>query len=103
MLSEVHDVSICANWVTMTNATTGSFITALAVSKVPANRLYVGGGNGEVLKIDGANTGDPVPVNISAGLPAGAYVSCIYVDPANADNVIVVLSNYEHYKFMEFD
>jgi hypothetical protein len=82
------------NWITMTNATTGSFIASLAVSKVPANRLYVGGGNSEVLRIDGANAGDPAPVNVSAGLPGGAYVSCIYVDPANADNVIVVLSNY---------
>jgi hypothetical protein len=87
------DVSTAANWQNMNNATTGSFITALSISKNPANRLYVGGGNGEVLKIDGANTGDPVPVNISAGIPAG-YVNCIYVDPANADNIIVVLSNY---------
>ncbi len=82
------------NWTTMTNATTGSFIASLAVSKVPPNRLYVGGGNSEVLRIDGSDTGDPVPLNVSAGLPAGAYVSCIYVDPSNADNVIVVLSNY---------
>ena len=89
-----NDVSSSANWVTMTNATTGSFITALAVSKVPANRLYVGGGNSDVLRIDGAHVGDPVPVNVSAGLPAGAYVSCIYIDPSNADNVIVILSNY---------
>ena len=88
------DVSTANNWVTMTNATTGgSPVTALSVSKVPANRLYVGGSNGEVLKIDGANTGDPVPINISAGIPQG-YVICIYADPANADNVIVVLSNY---------
>jgi len=88
------DVSTAANWVTMNNASTGgSNVTALSISKTPANRLYVGGGNGELLKIDGANTGDPVPVNISAGLPNG-YVICIYVDPANADNIIVVLSNY---------
>ncbi len=88
------DVSTANNWVTMTNATTGgSPVTALSVSKVPANRLYVGGSNGEVLKIDGANTGDPAPINISAGIPLG-YVICIYADPANADNVIVVLSNY---------
>jgi len=88
------NVSTAASWTTMSNASTGSFITALSISKVPANRLFIGGGNGEVLKIDGANTGDPMPVNISAGLPQG-YVSCIYVDPVNADNLIVVLSNYE--------
>ena len=88
------DVSTANNWIPMPNTTTGSFISALAVSKVPANRLYVGGGFGEVLKFDGANTGNPAPVDISTGLPQG-YVSCIYVDPANADNLIVVLSNYE--------
>ena len=88
------DVSTAANWQTLTNATTGSFITALAISKIPSDRLYIGGGNSEILKLDGANTGNPTAVNISAGLPAGAYVSCIYVDPANADNIIAVLSNY---------
>lgn len=87
------NVSTAATWQAITNATTGSFITALAVSKNPANRLYVGGGFGEVIKLEGANTGNPAAVNISTGLPQG-YVSCIYVDPANADNVIVVLSNY---------
>ena len=87
------DVSTAANWQNMNNATTGNPITAISVSKVPANRLYVGTTNGEVLKIDGADNGDPAPVNISAGLPQG-YVICISVDPANADNVIVVLSNY---------
>ena len=88
------DVSTAATWQSLTNATTGSFITALAISKTPANRLYVGGGNSEVLRLDGANTGNPTATNISAGLPAGAYVSCIYVDPSNADNIIAVLSNY---------
>ena len=80
-------------WQTLSNATTGNTVTALSISKTVANRLYVGTDSGEILKIDGANTGDPVAVNISAGLPMG-YVNCIYVDPANADNIIAVLSNY---------
>ncbi len=87
------DVSTNADWQPLTNATTGSYITAVAVSKTPANRLYVGGGFGEVIRLDGANTGNPTAVNVSAGIPQ-AYVVCIYVDPANADNVITVLSNY---------
>jgi hypothetical protein len=80
-------------WQTLSNATTGNTVTALSVSKSTANRLYVGTDSGEILKMDGANTGNPTAVNISAGLPTG-YVSCIYVDPANADNIIAVLSNY---------
>jgi hypothetical protein len=87
------NVSTAATWQAITNATTGSFITAISISNNPANRLYIGGGFGEVIKLDGANTGNPAAVDVSAGLPQG-YVSCIYVDPANADNVIVVLSNY---------
>jgi len=49
------------------------------------------------LRIDGANSGDPTSVNISSGkgLPSGAYVSCLYVDPENADNVVAVFSNYK--------
>ncbi|NNJ53441.1 MAG: T9SS type A sorting domain-containing protein [Ignavibacteriaceae bacterium] len=80
-------------WQTLSNATTGNNVTALSISKTIANRLYVGTDSNEILKIDGANTGDPVAVDISAGLPMG-YVNCIYVDPANADNIIAVLSNY---------
>ncbi len=80
-------------WQFLTNATTGNTVTALSISKAAANRLYVGTDSGEILKIDGANAGDPTAVNISAGLPT-AYVNCIYVDPANADNIIAVFSNY---------
>jgi len=87
------DVSSTATWGMLTNATTGNTVTALSISKATANRLYVGTDSGEILKLDGANTGNPTAVNISAGLPT-AYINCIYVDPANADNIIAVFSNY---------
>jgi len=86
--------STTPTWQFLTNATTGNTVTALSISKTTANRLYVGTANGEILKLDGANTGNPTAVNISAGLPADAYVNCIYVDPANEDNIIAVFSNY---------
>ncbi len=86
--------STTPTWQSLSNATTGNTVTALSISKTIANRLYVGTDNGEILKLDGANTGNPTAVNISAGLPAGAYVNCIYVDPANEDNIIAVFSNY---------
>jgi hypothetical protein len=87
-------------WSVLSNATTGDEITALGVSKTTANRLYVGGGNGKVLRINGANTGDPSATDLSAalitaGANAAGYVHCIYVDPSNADNVIVVYANYK--------
>jgi len=80
-------------WQFLSNATTGNTVTALSISKATANRLYVGTDSGEILKLDGANTGNPTAVNISTGLPT-AYVNCIYVDPANEDNIIAVFSNY---------
>jgi len=91
--------SATPKWGILSNATTGDEITALGVSKTPANILYVGGGNGKVLKIDTANVGDPSATDLStalvtAGASATGYVHCIYVDPSNADNVIVVYSNY---------
>jgi hypothetical protein len=81
------------SWQTLTNATTGNTVTALSISKTNANRLYVGTDSGEILKLDGANAGNPTAVNISTGLPT-AYVNCIYVDPANENNIIAVFSNY---------
>ncbi len=85
--------STTPTWQSLSNATTGNTVTALSISKTTANRLYVGTDSGEILKLDGANAGNPTAVNISTGLPT-AYVNCIYVDPANENNIIAVFSNY---------
>ncbi len=87
------------NWDSLTHTSTGATISALGISKAPANRLYVGGSNGTLLRIDSANTGDPTSTNLtsaltSAGASSGAYINCIAVDPSNADKVFVVYSNY---------
>jgi hypothetical protein len=49
-----------------------------------------------LLKITNANTTPLVQVNttISPTIPAGSEISCIDVDPANANNILVTLSNY---------
>ena len=82
-------------WSVLTNATTGGTVSALDISKSPAKILYVGGSNGKILKITGANTGNPTAADISTGkgLPTG-YVSCLWVNPNDQDNVIAVYSNY---------
>jgi Secretion system C-terminal sorting domain len=95
-------------WSALTNATsdsTNDYITAVAVSKNIANRLYVGSSKGTVLRIDNANIGNPAATNLTSALNSahvtagtstlGGYVNCIYVDPNNANNVIVVYSNYK--------
>ena len=84
------------NWTPLSHTKTGSYITSLAISKKPANRLYVGGGFGDILRVDNAGTGDPASIDISTGkgLPALGTVNCLYVDPTNADNVLAIFSNY---------
>src|SRR6185436_1866863 len=70
-------------------------VSALAASQNPPNRLYYGRSNGLVYRVDGANAGDPIPVNVTGGsFPAGGFVSSIAIDPANADSVLVGFSNY---------
>ena len=69
-------------------------ISAIGVSTTPAHRLYYGRMNGTVFRIDHADEGDPVPVEITGkDFPPG-FVSCIMVDPDDADRVIIVFSNY---------
>ncbi len=87
------------NWAGLTNSIvsgiSGSAITAVAVSTTPANRLYFGTDSSKVFRMNAANTGSPSATNITGGgFPADAYVSCIAVNPRNADTAIVVFSNY---------
>jgi hypothetical protein len=77
----------------------GGAYSALAVSTHnPAHRVYLGSSANVFSRIDDANTGTPAivtlqsPVNLSNG-----YISCIAVDPDNADDVIMVYSNYNVY------
>ncbi len=91
------------NWSQMTATNVnGRGIVAVAASKTPANRLYYGtyffdGANdaSALFRVDAAHTGNPTPSEITgAGFPA-AFLSCIAVNPSNADEVIAVFSNYE--------
>ncbi|MGB2868805.1 MAG: T9SS type A sorting domain-containing protein [Bacteroidota bacterium] len=83
------------NWDSLSTVRGTGSVTALAVSKTPSNILYYGTSSGSVYRMLNANTGLPTPVDIGSGkgLPA-AYVSSIALDPTNADNALVVFSNY---------
>ncbi len=96
--------SISTNWVRFPDsvATANSTITALAVSRTPANRLYYGTDKMKVYRLDNANTGSPSPPTDitgtgTAAFPPTGFVSCIAVDPNNADHVMVIFSNYGVY------
>ncbi len=86
------------NWTVMTNtASDGEPVSALGISKTPANILYYGTANGEVYRVADANAGNPTPADIwsNKGLPANAYVSCLAVNPDDGNDVMLVFSNYE--------
>ncbi len=91
--------SISTNWVQFTDSLgMGEEITALAVSTMPANRVYFGTDDRHIYRIDNAHTGNPMKTDISYPFfPVGAHTSCIAVDPADADRVMVVFSNYGLY------
>jgi hypothetical protein len=70
-------------------------ISALAISKIPANRLYFGTNNGHLYRLDNAHTGNPVPVEITSSIfPVNGYTACIDVNTTNADEIFAVFSNY---------
>jgi hypothetical protein len=76
----------------------GESITAIAISKNPANRLYYGTNKKKMYKIDNANSGTPSATQITSSLfPTNGYVSCIAVNPNDADKVLAVFSNYNVY------
>lgn len=88
------------NWAELTaTALAGGNVTALAGSARPAGRLYFGSSQGKVFRVDDALHAVPDDASAvrdisGAGFPSGAYVSCIAVDPSDADHILVVFSNY---------
>lgn len=92
--------SITINWVTLpdTCTTAQGEITAVACSTNPAHILYYGTDKKRIYKVVNAHTGNPIRQEITGlSLPTifpNGYVDCIAVDPQNANNILVVFSNY---------
>ena len=95
------------SWTNVTSFKTNSSltITALATSVQPANILYFGGSDERstpssppiIYKATNANTGNSSSQVKELSLPnaeVGAYVSSISVNPFDANEVLVTLSNY---------
>ncbi len=80
-----------------TGMTIDGNVGAIAVSKSPANVVYFGTSEGEIYRIDNSTSVSPTVTNVftGKGLPSGGYVSCLAVDPYDADRVFAVFSNYE--------
>jgi len=81
---------------TLYNPTLG--ITAITTSTNPANIVYLGTKYKKIYRIDNANIGDPAIVELTSPLVgSNSYVSDIAVNPNNAEEVMVVYSNYSCY------
>lgn len=77
------------------SATSPGEITVIAVSKNPANVVYVGTNNREVYKLENPTSSNPTFKKLSiTRLPSGGYVNDILIDPDDANKVFVVYSNY---------
>lgn len=84
-------------------AASGRF-TAIGVSKNNSpHRVYLGTSRNRIYRIDNAHTGAAnwteikSPLADATGTTAQPYVSCIAVDPDNADDVLLLFSNYNIY------
>ncbi len=84
------------NWdsLSFTRVEGAANISAVAISKSPANVLYYGTSHGEVYKITNADQGNPEPELVYTDGNATSNVSCIAIDPSDADKAIIVYSNY---------
>jgi len=77
-------------------------VTAVRVDASAANTIWVGASFGTtaalvpmVVKYSNANTGSPTAVvNTTIAAAAGAAISSIDIDPANANHILVTLSNF---------
>jgi len=70
-------------------------ISALTISKTPANILYFGTNSGHVYRLENAHTGNPSPVEITSPIfPVNGYIACIDVNPTNSDEIFTAFSNY---------
>lgn len=82
-------------------------VSAIAVSKKPANIVYYGTSLGQVFKIVNAHTGDSSHQNITRiggfGSFPTPYVNSIAIDPTDANKVLVAFSNYFVYSLYYTD
>ena len=70
-------------------------ISAIAMSHVPAGQLVYGTVGGKLYRMDSATALNPTVKNITGSLfPGNGYINSIAISPVNANDMIVVFSNY---------
>ncbi|WP_066829322.1 T9SS type A sorting domain-containing protein [Rufibacter ruber] len=89
-------------WEVVANLGISETISAVSVSKVPANVVYFGTSGGRLYKLQNGNAASPTRTEITganfpksaSGAPTG-YINCIAIDPKDANKAVVVFSNYK--------
>lgn len=90
--------SISTNWNILEDSLVSGSITAVAISKTPANVLYYGTDAKKVFKVVNANALTTNAIDVSpTGAASAGNVSCIAIDPTDANKVMVTYSNYRVY------
>ena len=77
--------------VTVTNFS-GASVRHVCVSPLTSNRVYFGLSNGSVVRVDNANTGASIAGTVIRS--GSGSVSCVTIDPANEDHMLVTYSSF---------
>jgi len=88
--------STSVNWDSLhtTRLPDGELISSVSASEKPAHRVYYGTNKGNLYRMDDAHSGNPIPKNITGSIFPDGNIQCIAIDPRDADNIIIVFSNY---------
>lgn len=83
-------------WEELTNCVplTGQEFSAISISKSNPNTLYYATDQGRIYKVNNANSGQPVPKEITGSNFSSGYINCIALDPQDSMRITVVFSNY---------
>jgi hypothetical protein len=66
---------------------------AVKMSPYTANRIYLGGTSGKVVKVDGADGATPVATDITGATFPGGYINCVNVG-SNDNYLVATFTNY---------
>ncbi|MBC3541088.1 T9SS type A sorting domain-containing protein [Rufibacter sp. H-1] len=82
-------------WEVVTKLGASEEISAVSVSKSPANVVYFGTRGGKLYKFEDGSAATPVRTSITGANFPNGNIGCIAIDPRDANKAIVVFTNYK--------
>ena len=88
--------AVSLNWEELpSTAIDSGSISAISISRQPEDIMYYGSTRGELFRVDNADSTEVSVRRISSPLfPVGGYNSHIAINPMNAEEIMVIFSNY---------